>query len=133
MKTKEFIKEKCPFISRGKTNLVVSRWAKDQLKYHKKYNLTNCSKKEAIEYRIMLLGHAIEKGMTSPEPRPFGTKKVQEIINYIKTFDEEKWDKAFAYDFGIGILIAYKKFYEQYGWADRKEYTLVNDSIKEKK
>ena len=84
-------------------------------------------------YKIILEQHALEKGMTSKEPRPFGMEKIDNLIKYILLFEKYDWKKDYSYNVGISILFKYVEYYEKRGWIDRDEYKKVKTFIRDRK
>ena len=57
-----------------------------------------------VDYHVLLIVHSLEKGMCSQGLRPFGKKKVRELINYLKTYSENQ-KVLTAYEMGVSILL----------------------------
>jgi len=86
-----------------------------------------------IKYNMILIIHSLEKGMSNNELRPFGIKKVKELIDLILKYESYTSDNCFEYDLSLSILFNYKKLYEEKKWNDNEEYAIVNDFIKNRK
>lgn len=77
------------------------------------YYLEESEKKGDVRYKIMLLVHSIEKGMCMAEPRPFGHKKVKELLAILSAYPDKG---GFEYGVGCGILRAWLSFFQEHGW-----------------
>lgn len=71
-----------------KKNKIKKEFLTDFKDFNSYYNDSGNESIETLEYKIMLLVHSLEKGMCHKELRPFGEKKIQELIflmtEYIK-------------------------------------------------
>ena len=130
---KKAAKKVFPFLSDMRNAHMMKGWNRDLYKAHKKYNLGANKSQLNSGYVILLEGHALEKGMTSPKPREFGVAKTALIIEKLKLYEENKWAKDFAYEFGIGILTSYAHFYEEHGWIESDNYKTVKEFLSARK
>lgn len=65
-----------------------------------------------VDYHVLLIVHSLEKGMCSQSLRPFGKKKVRELIDYLRRIPRTRryrrrmrWASAFFW-FGKTCLIS---------------------------
>ena len=90
--------------------------------------------KEKLEYSLLYEVHGLEKGFAVREgQRPFGVNRVKMIIKTLNTYDECGFDQGFAYDLAQSALCEYCKLYEEKKWAEREEYQIVSDYLRDKK
>lgn len=73
-------------------------------------------------YNILLHVHSLEKGMCMQKLRPFGAKKVKELICMLKTYNNHD---DFEYHMGISSLFSWKEIYDKHGWQNEAEYEEV--------
>lgn len=73
-----------------------------------------------IEVNLLLLAHALEKGMGLPNPRPhFGHEKAVSLLEFLEKYREENIDIIrFAYVEAVNVLGAYFEFTDN----DMKEF-----------
>lgn len=102
---------------------------KDKKFFNKYYMYSKPFTKEKIEYDMLFEIHKLEKGLSSTNPRPFGSNKVDRIIRDIGLFDKYGYDKSFSYNLSYSVLEQYMKFYEDKGWKNCKEYKIVKEFI----
>lgn len=76
------------------------------------------------DYEVLLIVHSLEKGMSSTKPRPFGKKKVRELIAYLKGYDERSKQLS-PYKMAISILYAWRDEFVQRGWDDDETFRFV--------
>lgn len=83
------------------------------------YYLEEARKRGDSRYTIMLLVHSIEKGMCMVKPRPFGAKKVKELIAILSEYPHKN---EFEYGIGCGILRTWRMFFKTHGWEGEEGY-----------
>ena len=102
-----------------------------QFKYDKRFFKANYSHSNAtqgkIGYNMLLISHALEKGMSNRNPRRFGISKVKELMRLVKQYvaygnSTEQYDYICA----VNVLRSYVEFYEKQGWTDADEYKEVS-------
>ena len=82
--------------------------------------------KKAIEYKIVTELHKLEKGFGAKEMRPFGARKVTQIIFLADYYNEKyKNESSFALDLIIAAFSSYKNLYEEKGWTEYNQYKQV--------
>lgn len=101
-----------------------------QFSYDKNFFKNNYSHskqtKNKLGYNILLVTHALEKGMSSKEPRRFGIQKTAELINLIHEYESYgPYKNDFAFINAINVLRGYVEFYKEKGWTDTDEYSNV--------
>lgn len=89
--------------------------------------------KEKVEYEILLEVHKLEKGFAVLNPRPFGIEKVRRIIELLRIYEDNNFEKGFGYNLAYSSLESYKKFYEEKEWNDTDQYKIVSDFLKNAK
>ena len=119
---KKKIKKMMPFLAEAVRNRRIKNIINEEFEAFKANWMFSEKTREKAGYSILLDAHALEKGMTSKEPRPFGVKKVDGIIKCMKDYDANSWEPDFAYELGVSILSEYCLFYEKQGWTAQKEY-----------
>ncbi len=98
-----------------------------EYKYFYKYYKSSKKNIAQKEYIMLLHVHALEKGMTNKNPRPFGVDRVKALIDLITNF--EKKEDSFAYSLSLGILNAYIDIYEKHNWKEKEEYIEVKNFL----
>ena len=126
---KELIKSKLPLITKIYKNYRMKNRVIKDYKLFEKYWIDSSENINTIGYKIILGQHVLEKAMTSKNPRPFGIKRVENIINWIKKYEKNNWKKDYAFYVGISILKEYCNFYEKMNWIDKEEYLKTKDFI----
>ena len=129
---KDKIKKMLPFLAEGVRNRRIKNKLNEEFEAFRDHWMHSSVTKEKAGYSILLDGHALEKGMTSKEPRCFGVKKVNGIIRCLKHYDSNNWEHDFAYDLGISMLSEYCRFYEDHGWTGEEEYKAAKGYIEGK-
>lgn len=122
--------KKIPLLVKINNNLKINKAYNDDKKEFKKHWINSNINYKKIGYSIILEVHSLEKGMTSTNPRYFGIKKVEKIINLLDLYNKTNQNIDFAYKLGVNALRAYCNFYEKMNWIERREYKLVSDYIK---
>ena len=90
--------------------------------------LESAEKAGDYRYRIMLIVHSLEKGMCMPSPRPYGQKKVMQLMEILSKYPET--DKiSFEYNLGVSALYAWKIFFQEHNWQDDKIYSEVESFL----
>jgi len=99
-------------------------------KHYVKNHRGNKQTKAQLCYDIMLLSHALEKGMSFDKLRPFGKEKIAEIISSINKLEKlGGFEDESAFVITINTLRKYVKIYEEKGWKSEQEYSIVNELI----
>lgn len=114
----------------GKFINIYKAYMYDAKTFSKNY-LEKADKKNHYKYSIMLLVHSLEKGMCMPNPRPFGYKKVFELIEILRIYPKE-CQEGFEYRLAIANLYSWKEFYEEHEWVDKIGYKEVCSFLKDK-
>ena len=134
---KKFLKKYLPsiFILIKKINngfKINNRFKEIKKIYKSNWMDSRCDNK-TVGYRIILIEHGLEKGMTNKNPRYFGIEKIHSLIECLKLYEKNNWRKDFAYNLGVSILFEYCKFYEKNNWLNREEYLFVKNYLVDKK
>lgn len=82
-----------------------------------KFNLEAAERIGNFRYRIMLLVHNLEKGMCMLNPRPFGHKKVMELMTILKKVCNDSMQQ-FEYQLGVSILKSWQAYFLEHGWIE---------------
>ena len=83
-----------------------------------------------LEYNTLLIVHSLEKGLSSKELRPFGKKKVLELIRVMSKFPENYTQKPNTpYIMGISILKRWKDTFDENAWEQDEVYNKVDDFL----
>lgn len=130
MKVKQLLKQTFPLLRSIKGSINIRRrYRQERLTFRKNWIRSRTDIKTA-GYDIIINAHALEKGMTSKQPRPFGITRTDEIINLMTLYEQQQWSKDYAYNLGASILSEYCRFYKKYKWEKRTEYKKVSAFIK---
>ena len=98
--------------------------------YYISNNLNFSRDLNSLEYSLIIAGHAIEKGFSHFNLRPFGIKKINQMIYFLKKETKYgNYEKLFSFINGINILKEYKKIYELNKWTNYDEYKEVSEFI----
>lgn len=120
-----------------KTNNLV-RYIGKKIKIYKEFKydakgfsasfMESAEKKGDYRYRILLIVHSLEKGMCMPDSRPYGHKKVDQLIRILSKYPEA--DKnSFEYVLGVSALRSWMNFFEKHNWQGEKVYSKVKTFI----
>lgn len=100
-------------------------------KFFRSNNMLSNEDKNRIEYNILYITHAIEKGLCHFNPRIFGKKKVKSLIALLNKYIKYKhYKNNFSFLNGINILREYEKLYKSNNWTNEKEYKKVSKFLK---
>ena len=100
-------------------------------KLFKKNFMHSKDTEKKLEYYMSWLVHSLEKGMSNCNPRPFGKKKVKELMNSIIKYRKLTTNKSYSYNLAISSLNSYLEFYQKHGWTKLEEYTLVSNFLEQ--
>lgn len=81
-----------------------------------KYYLVSAEKNGDEAYRVMLIVHSLEKGLSRTDARPFGQRKAAELIEILKRIDEA----SFEYSLGTSVLTSWLQKWKDEGWSLEK-------------
>ncbi len=89
-------------------------------------------KNTRLYYRIIIVAHTIEKGLSLADPRKlFGREKIQSILAMAREYDRSH--SSFPLEMVVGALTDYIKFHRDHGVADpfidEIETVLRNDPV----
>lgn len=104
---------------------------KQDAKDFSQYYVEAAEERQDYRYSIMLLVHSLEKGMCFPNPRPFGSDKVKELMMMLESYTENHQNE-FEYELGISVLFAWKSFYEDHKWEEENGYQEVDIFLRDK-
>lgn len=84
-----------------------------------------------IEYKIMLIVHSLEKGMSSKTMRPFGQQKVLDLIRMLDLYLEKLPEHGGTpYKMGVNILRQWKHLFDENKWEQDAAYIAVDSFLK---
>ena len=83
-----------------------------------KYGFDFCNSKNVLSYRILILVHALEKGVGLKDCRlGFGQKKINDIMQLILEWEHEGYpNNDFCYVYSINILKYYLDFHKKHNY-----------------
>ena len=122
----------------GIRNILRSIRFRCEYRYDRKFFENNYSHSKTTQnktgYNMLLIAHALEKGMSNKNPRRFGVQKVEELMELISLYESYgSYKNDFAYINAINVLRGYTGFYEEKKWTDADEYKKVCEFIKSRK
>ena len=121
------IKEFCKLF-KGDIRYLFALYRYDMMLF-KKYSCMNNTNPEVIATRIRLLAHALEKGMSLPNPRAgFGKEKILSLIELCKEYNSIPRTKdSQAVDIAKGVISSYLKFQDALG----VDVTFIPEEVRE--
>lgn len=120
------ILKKIPFLKSTIISIkLYYEYKKDFNFFRKNYSKSKLTK-EKLEYNMLLITHSLEKGMSNPNPRPFGTEKIIDLIKFINIYETLNSEKSYAYNVSLNCLISYSKFCEQNNWLENENKKRVD-------
>lgn len=129
MKIKERLKEN-NFLRRIVKKIKIKKEYKIDAKNFCKFYMDSQDGVNQIEYKILFISHSLEKGMTYKNIRPFGEKKVQDIIDclnkYLKLTNNKE---STAYKVGVSAIVEWKKIYDNNNFEKGNVYKYVSAFI----
>ncbi|KAF5052224.1 Nitroreductase family protein [anaerobic digester metagenome] len=115
MSLKELMKNNKVLRAFGKRVNIHKEFAEEERMFAANYMETAQSQK-AYEYKMLLIVHSIEKGMTMAA-RPFGEVKIGELRRLVSEYSEKKYSlETTAYQLSVSIIIKWVEFHEQRMW-----------------
>lgn len=85
------------------------------------------------KYKMLLLVHSIEKGMTNSNPRCFGKNKIEELIKLYEENYKDELNNDFEFILAYNVLDSYKRFYEKNKFTENEEYYKTCDFLEKYK
>lgn len=82
------------------------------------------------KYKMLLLVHSIEKGMTNSKPRIFGESKIDELIMYLNKYASDEYSNEFEVIESYNILRSYKKYYKDNNLPFPKIISKIDEFLK---
>ena len=119
MSFKEFIKQNRTIRKIGKSINIYRAFYRDAKSFSRFY-MEKAEQKGDYRYSILLLAHSLEKGMCMNNLRPFGGKKIIELINMLKVYNGDY--SEYEYQIGVSAISSWKKLCEEKGWHNEKGY-----------
>lgn len=112
---------------------IISEYMHDENMYRKNngYSVPNTINK--ISYNMIRIVHSVEKGLSNENPRPFGIRATNELMQLIKQYEKMSDDDSFSYDMALTCLNEYLNFYKKKGWTGEKQYKKVKKFTKDRK
>lgn len=130
MSIKELLKKNDLLRRFVKTVKIYIEFLGDAKDYSYNY-LESAEKRGNYKYRIMLIVHSLEKGMCMTNLRPFGHKKVVQLVDILSKTGRNKAIQ-FEYDLAISVLFAWVKMFEDNGWEIDVAVNAVKQFLKDK-
>ena len=82
-----------------------------------------------LKFEMLLIVHSLEKGMTNDKPRPFGKRKIKDLIILIRKYFFMTSKISFEIEMSINILREYLNFCEKNDFINESEYIFVSDFL----
>lgn len=95
------------------------------------YSMPMNEKKGGYRYRVLMLAHFLEKGMSYKNPRPFGVSHVKNIMRLCKYFADAE-TSSFEYQVAINALFEWAKVFNNNGWKNEPVVDEVINFLKDK-
>lgn len=103
-----------------------------EARYFCKYYTFASNNQSNLEYKMLIIAHSIEKGLcVEKNVRPFGSKKVQELIDALRVYSSKGYSESFAFQLSLSMLDEYKKFYETNKFTNESIYKVVSNVLDE--
>lgn len=101
-----------------------------EAQYFCKYYTYASNNQGNLDYKLLMLAHSIEKGLCVQENiRPFGSKKIDEIIEVLNIYSAKGYEPTFAFNLTLSILEKYCEFYQNHGFVNEKSYQIVFNTL----
>ena len=102
----------------------------DSIDFNKYYNDSRNQNNNTIEYKILLLVHSLEKGMCYVNPRPFGEKKIIDLVYYLNWYmsNNENLNNT-SFFMGCEIIKKWLKIYDENNFSKDYAYNSANKFI----
>ena len=95
---------------------------KDYLLFKNNY-MENLKTSKQIEYKIMLLVHALEKGMCNKKLSPFGFKKINELMTLVEKANKRGYSLSeVSYQMAFNIIKKWSEIFKENNWTDNINY-----------
>ena len=127
MSLKEIIKDNTMVRRIGKQVKIYYEFLHDA-KYFSHNYIEMAEKKGNYDYTIMLLVHSIEKGLCMNNPRPFGHKKILQLIGILDNITDTS-KSCFEYRLGVEAVRSWSSFYENRNWINEDGYKQAKQFI----
>ena len=101
---------------------------KDFIEY---YNDSQNETIKTIEYKILLIVHSLEKGMCHSNLRPFGEKKIEELIALLKKHLTMTSETSSSYQMGLSIIDKWIEIYDINNFEKETAYQNAVSFMKE--
>ena len=131
MKIKEKLKRNSTLRKLVKRRKIKKEYLTDFYDFSKYYNDSFKETLEGIEYKILLLVHSLEKGMCHKELRPFGEKKIADLIELLKQYVSLSHKNSSAFLMGISIINKWIIIYDENKFEKSDVYKCANTFIDE--
>lgn len=129
MKIKESLKKNA-FLRKIIKNKKVKREYKKDYRHFISFYMENKETENQIEYEILLYVHSLEKGMSHKNLRPFGEKKVEDLISLLEKLQIESVQGSTSFKMGVSILKEWKNLYDLNEWEKSETYKKVEVFLK---
>lgn len=79
-------------------------------------------------FRIMLLVHSIEKGLSSRSPRPFGAAKCVKLASLLEAASADTRNST-SYTMGMSVLGEWVTFHLAHGWQETLSFAEIREFV----
>ena len=129
MKLKEILKKNNCIRRIVKKHKIKREYLNDFSIFNKYYNDSSVETIEGVEYKILLLVHSLEKGMCHKELRPFGEKKINELIILLKKYLSFSDNYCSSFLMGIAIIDKWINIYDANDFDKSETYSYARDFL----
>lgn len=130
MSVKEILKKNDSIRRVVKKHKIKREFSIDYSRFMKFYNDSGEETENGVDYKIMLLVHSLEKGMCHKNLRPFGVKKIEELIDLLKKSSMRAKDKyGSPFLMGIGIIDRWITIYDENDFDKNDTYNFAKSFI----
>jgi len=82
------------------------------------------------QYKIRILIHSVEKGLSHRAPRQFGAAKIEALIELLEQ-TEGTTRNSTSFVMGVDVIRTWKEFHENHGWSDGHVVQRANNFLRE--
>lgn len=95
-----------------------------------RYAMPMAETKGGYRYRVLMLAHFLEKGMSYSKLRPFGQRHIKDILVALNRFEQGE-RQLFEYQVGLSALSEWLGIFDAHGWQDEPLLPVVRDFLGE--
>lgn len=93
--------------------------------FYIKFSMYAEKKVKNYEYLMMLRLHGLEKGLSMKNMRPFGQKKIEQLIEIMQESFNITGQQSTGYCMAKGLVDAWLETFEKNGWTDDETYKKI--------